>query len=225
MIDPTLKLWLVRHGETTWNSERRAQGHLDVPLSSLGRDQATMLAHRLRGTSFDAVYSSDLSRALETARIVNSNLGGRTQVLADARWREQMLGALQGLSTNEVAAMLESRGASRPVLVTDRYPDAESRAELMERIKLGLQEVLRRHPGGRVIVFSHGGSIRAATSVLLGDFAQKLNFGGLENTSITRFRINSEQTTSPRGIMLTYNDSAHLEHNYSANFRANADEA
>jgi 2,3-bisphosphoglycerate-dependent phosphoglycerate mutase len=225
MIEPTLKLWLVRHGETTWNSERRAQGHLDVPLSSLGRDQATMLAHRLRGTSFDAIYSSDLSRALETARIVNSNLGGRTQVLADARWREQMLGALQGLNTNEVAAMLEARGATRPVLVTDRYPDAESRAELMERIKLGLQELIRRHPDGRVIVFSHGGSIRAATSVLLGDTEQKLNFGGLENTSITRFRMPSNQDTNLRGTMLAYNDSAHLEHNYSSGFRANADEA
>lgn len=225
MVEPTLKLWLVRHGETTWNTERRAQGHLDVPLSSLGRDQATMLAHRLRGTSFDAIYSSDLSRALETARIVNSNLGGRSQVLADARWREQMLGALQGLSTNEVAAMLEARGATRPVLVTERYPDAESRAELMERVKLGLQELIRRHPDGRVIVFSHGGSIRAATSVLLGDTDQKLNFGGLENTSITRFRMLSNQDTKLRGTMLAYNDSAHLEHNYSSSFRANADEA
>jgi 2,3-bisphosphoglycerate-dependent phosphoglycerate mutase len=225
MIDSTLKLWLVRHGETTWNSERRAQGHLDVPLSSLGRDQATMLAHRLRGTGFDAIYSSDLSRALETARIVNSNLGGRSQVLADARWREQMLGALQGLNTGEVAAMLEARGATRPVLVTDRYPDAESRAELMERVKLGLQEVIRRHPGGRVIIFSHGGSIRAATSVLLGDLEQKLNFGGLENTSITRFRISSEPSPNPKGTMLAYNDSAHLEHNYSSSFRANSDEA
>ncbi len=225
MIDSTLKLWLVRHGETTWNSERRAQGHLDVPLSSLGRDQATMLAHRLRGTSFDAIYSSDLSRALETARVVASNLGGRTQVLADARWREQMLGALQGLSTNEVTAMLESRGATRPILVTERYPDAESRAELMERIKMGLQELIRRHPEGRVIVFSHGGSIRAATSVLLGDTEQKLNFGGLENTSITRFRISSDQGTNLRGAMLGYNDSAHLEHNYSSSFRADNNEA
>jgi 2,3-bisphosphoglycerate-dependent phosphoglycerate mutase len=225
MVEPTLKLWLVRHGETTWNSERRAQGHLDVPLSSLGRDQATMLAHRLRGTSFDAIYSSDLSRALETARIVNSNLGGRSQVLADARWREQMLGALQGLSTGEVAAMLEARGATRPVLVTERYPDAESRAELMERVKLGLQELIRRHPDGRVIVFSHGGSIRAATSVLLGDLDQKLNFGGLENTSITRFRIFSNQDANLRGTMLAYNDSAHLEHNYSSSFRADNNEA
>jgi probable phosphoglycerate mutase len=225
MIETSLKLWLVRHGETTWNSERRAQGHLDVPLSSLGRDQATMLAHRLRGMTFDAIYSSDLSRALETARIVAGNLGGRTQVLADARWREQMLGALQGLNTNEVAAMLEARGASRPTTVTDRYPDAESRAELMERIKMGLQELIRKHPDGRVIVFSHGGSIRAATSVLLGDSDQKLNFGGLENTSITRFRISSNQDANLKGAMLAFNDAAHLEHNYSATFRANADQA
>jgi 2,3-bisphosphoglycerate-dependent phosphoglycerate mutase len=219
MVDTSLKLWLVRHGETTWNSERRAQGHLDVPLSGLGRDQATMLAHRLRGLSFDAIYSSDLSRALETARIVVGNLGGRTQVLADARWREQMLGALQGLNTNEVAAMLEARGATRPATVTDRYPDAESRAELMDRIKLGLQELLRKHPDGRVIVFSHGGSIRAAVSVLLGDTEQRLNLGGLENTSITRFRISNLQEATIRGSMLSFNDAAHLEHNYSANFR------
>ncbi len=224
MIETSLKLWLIRHGETTWNSERRAQGHLDIPLSPLGRDQATMLAHRLRGLSFDAVYSSDLSRALETARVVISNLGGRMQVMADARWREQMLGALQGLNTNEVAAMLEARGATRPSSVTDRYPDAESRAELMDRTRMGLQELIRRHPDGRVLVFSHGGSIRAATSVLLGDTEQKLNFGGLENTSITRFRISVDQSTSIRGAMLSYNDSAHLEHNYSSGFLTNPDE-
>jgi broad specificity phosphatase PhoE len=68
-----LDLWLIRHGETTWNAEKRIQGHMDSPLSVLGIRQVNALAKRLSNKKFDAIYSSDSGRAIQTATIAFPN--------------------------------------------------------------------------------------------------------------------------------------------------------
>ncbi|KAM0039697.1 putative phosphoserine phosphatase [Helianthus debilis subsp. tardiflorus] len=88
---------VVRHGETEWNAEKRIQGHLDVDLNDVGRQQAVAVAERLsRESKISAVYSSDLKRALETAETIASRCGG-LQVIQDPNLRERHLGDLQGL--------------------------------------------------------------------------------------------------------------------------------
>ncbi len=219
MSDPKLELWLVRHGETTWNAEGRWQGHADVPLSEVGRDQAHRLAQRLEGVSFDAVISSDLIRALETARIVAARLGGSPDVLIDPRWREIHVGALGGLTPAEA----EARGLGRWHRPFDeRYPDGESRAEMGVRVSHALAQVAREHAGQRAIVFSHGGTIKSAFGALLGDPQSPIlgSFGTLVNAAISRFQVSletidptdeGEPDTIARGRLLVFNDTAHLE--------------
>src|SRR5439155_25997006 len=94
-------LVLARHGETDWNREHRLQGWADPPLNDLGREQSLELAEALRGESFDAVYSSDLRRASETARAVAGRLG-LPSVIEDASLREVDLGSWSGKLRDEI---------------------------------------------------------------------------------------------------------------------------
>jgi len=92
-------LLLVRHGETNWNAERRWQGHADVPLNDRGRKQARTLAEQLAGERIDVIYTSDLSRARDTADAVGARLG--VEVVVDPDLREIDAGAIEGLTAEE----------------------------------------------------------------------------------------------------------------------------
>jgi probable phosphoglycerate mutase len=218
-METKLELWLVRHGETEWNAEGRWQGQTDVHLSELGREQARRLARRLEGEHFNAVISSDLMRAHETARIVASKLGGKPDVYLDRRWREIHVGALSGLTAND--ALTRGLGRwSRPF--EERYPDGESRADMAIRVGHALTDLAQQRRSGRVIVFTHGGTIKSAFGVLMQDPQSPFwtHFGPTANTAISRFQVALEATDDTtegepgalvRGRLLGFNDSAHLE--------------
>ena len=97
-----MECWLVRHGESTWNSERRFQGTLDAPLSARGRAQASALAAGLADTRFDALYTSPLSRARDTAAACAERLGLEAVPLDELR--EICLGDWEGLTLEAVLA-------------------------------------------------------------------------------------------------------------------------
>jgi 2,3-bisphosphoglycerate-dependent phosphoglycerate mutase len=142
---------LVRHGETDWNAEGRLQGHTDRPLSDYGRRQARQLAEELRDEQLDAIYASDLARARETAEIV----GGRLDlpVVLDPELREKDWGNWEGLTAVE----------------RDRVEFAgESTEAHQERMLRALERIAGRHPGGRVLVVTHGGSMRRVQTAVLG---------------------------------------------------------
>jgi len=147
-------LLLVRHGETDWNAEGRLQGQTDTPLNDYGRRQARGLAEQLAGERLDAVYASDLARARETAEILAGPLG--LPVELDAGLREKNWGNWEGLTSTE---------RDRVVYV------GESTQAHRERTLAALHRIADRHPGGRVLVVTHGGSIRriqaAATGIAL----------------------------------------------------------
>jgi probable phosphoglycerate mutase len=140
---------LARHGETDWNREGRFQGHADAPLNELGRAQARDLAQRLASTPFSAVYSSDLSRARETAEILAVSHG--VPVIVDPGLREVDVGSWSGLTRAEIAK---------------RFPDAEhhdgeTRDEHLARVLAAVERIAHGHSGERILIVSHGGSLRA----------------------------------------------------------------
>jgi probable phosphoglycerate mutase len=147
---------LVRHGETDWNLERRYQGHLDPPLNAAGRAQSERLAQELAGEAFDAIYSSDLSRALETAEIVGARLG--LPVVTDPGLREVDLGSWAGLTRAQV---IERFGESPT-------HDGETRGEHTGRVVEAVRRIAARHPAGTILVVTHGGSIRAIEAAATG---------------------------------------------------------
>jgi broad specificity phosphatase PhoE len=144
-------LLLVRHGETDWNAEGRLQGHTDRPLNDYGRRQAKELAERLAAEDVDAIYTSDLSRAKETAEILGERLG--LPVVVDADLREKNWGSWEGLTGDER-------------LNVDYV--GESTEDHRERILRAVERIVERHPAQRIVVVTHGGSLRRIQAAVNG---------------------------------------------------------
>lgn len=143
---------LARHGETDWNRDLRFQGHADEPLNALGREQARALGDELRSEGLVVVYSSDLRRASETAEIVAGIL--ELPVTLDARLREIDVGSWQGRTRSEL----------------DGLPwDGETYDAHRARVVPAIHDIARSHPGERVLVVAHGGTLRRVQEAALGE--------------------------------------------------------
>lgn len=169
------EILLARHGETDWNRERRIQGHTDRPLTDEGRRQAVGLAERLVDDPPDAVYSSDLVRAHETARIVAERLELEVIVLPELRERD--FGTWEGLTDDEILARF-------PKAHNGPWGDAESREEMLERVREAIGRIATAHPEGRVLVITHGGPVRALLTVCGTEDA-----GGIPNCTVRRIAL------------------------------------
>lgn len=156
---------LARHGESDWNRDQRWQGHADRPLTELGRRQARELAERLAGTDLDAVYSSDLRRARETAEIIGRT--HRLDVKTMPALREVDVGSWSGLTRAE-AEERYPEAYLRWTAGEEGWDDGETYDELRDRVLRAVREIAADHPGERVLVLAHGGSIRAIHAAVLG---------------------------------------------------------
>ena len=157
-----MNLVVVRHGQTDWNVEERYQGQLDVPLNAMGRIQAEALKRQLTGIEFDQAYSSPLSRALETAQIIASEL----DVIADARLAEIHHGIWQGRTKFDIAERWPQEWEQwnrEPLQFT--APGGESAARLRARI----EDFLASIRGTNVLCVSHGIVIQTLLSILSQD--------------------------------------------------------
>ena len=160
--------YLVRHGNTHWNLKNRIQGHTDVPLSETGRKKVRSLALELVDVPFSAVYSSDLSRAVDTAQILVNCPG--VSVQTDPDLREFSYGEWEGLTLEEVQAQDSSGFAQRFNLrdVDFAAPGGESAVQLLRRVSQFFARASAKYgPDDNVLVTAHGGSIRALALCLL----------------------------------------------------------
>jgi len=164
------QLLVLRHGQSEWNAAGRWQGHADPPLDRAGQLQAVAAAEVL-GT-FDAIWTSDLQRANLTGQIIAELLGiGPVQV--DPRLREHDVGPWEGLTLQEVEAGWPGFLAAR------RRPDGfEDYTAGAHRVMAALRDIAAEHPGGQVLVVSHGGVIRAVRRELGADDPHLPNLSG-----------------------------------------------
>jgi broad specificity phosphatase PhoE len=156
---------IARHGQSDWNQEKRWQGHADRPLTERGREQAQALADRLAHIELDAVYSSDLQRARDTAAVVAESQGLELRQLPELR--EVDVGSWSGLTRAEA----EERFPEGFTRWRDGYPgweDGETYEAMTDRVLRAVDEIAAEHEGGRVLVVSHGGPIRAIHAAALG---------------------------------------------------------
>ncbi|MFP4267511.1 MAG: histidine phosphatase family protein [Spirochaetaceae bacterium] len=144
---------LVRHGETDWNYRQIVQGSTNIPLNSRGREQALETAGYLGEEKWDAIYSSPLSRAYETARIIGKETGF-SSIPTDTRLEERHFGEAEGIPVADLQNFYRNK----------TIPGAESRDEVQRRAVEVLEDLQRKHAGGRIIAVAHGGLIASILS-------------------------------------------------------------
>ncbi|MFZ7088731.1 histidine phosphatase family protein [Curtobacterium sp. RRHDQ10] len=180
----TTLLYLVRHGETDWNKQRRIQGSTDIPLNDTGRRQAAEAAALLARRPFDAVVASPLSRALETGSVIATRLDLPTPT-TDAGLVERSYGEAEGMTVEDI----------RRAFPDDVIPGRESRAAVVARALETLGEIAVRFDGGRVVVATHGAVIRSVVNELAPGTAESYSTP-IRNGSIHSFRWDPERFTS-----------------------------
>jgi len=168
-------LYLVRHGETDWNRQRRIQGRTDIPLNETGREQARLTGTLLTRRPIARVVASPLVRARETAEIIAGELGLDAPELRDA-FVERDYGAAEGLSFHEIDTLYPEGTA---------VPGRETREEVAARILPALLALAGEYPGAAIVVVSHGGAIRAALLASEPDGG----FGPITNGSVHSFHV------------------------------------
>lgn len=199
------ELVAIRHGETVWNTQGLQQGQLNSDLTDLGRAQAKALAGRLGGEPFDGLYSSDLGRALETARIIAERVG--LDVETDPRLRERDLGILQGISLRQFEQehpheYARFRSGDPDYVI----PTGESARQRHERCVACATELAARHPGQRILIVTHGG--------ILDSFfrhALQLPLTVPRRFSLFNASINSFTVTNGHWRLKSWGDVEHLK--------------
>jgi probable phosphoglycerate mutase len=148
-------LVLIRHGETDWNAEGRYQGQSDVPLNAKGLAQAEALAQRLRGERFEAIYTSDLARAAQTAEALAATTGA--PIHRDPRLKEIDQGEWEGLLLAEIETRYaEAFQRRRLDPLSTHPPGGETVGQVRERVLEAIREISRGYPDGSVAIVSHG---------------------------------------------------------------------
>lgn len=173
--DPTAtEIVVIRHGETDWNVERRLQGHLDIGLNVRGRQQAAALADALQDENFAAIVSSDLARAIDTAKAIAAVHGLQLETVDGLR--ERCFGALEGLRHDEIRMRLpDAYAAWKSRDVEACYPPGKHAAESLRafhaRVVSTIDGLAGRFAGQKIAVVTHGGVLdsiyRAATGLEL----------------------------------------------------------
>ena len=170
LMTPT-RLYLMRHGQVVGYEKKRINGHDDVKLTQEGILQSGRLGRRLKGEEITAIYSSDLSRAAEGARIIGQHLG-ITPAPPLEGLREKAFGAFEGLTLEEIQEQFSIElDELMKSWIDFRAPGAESLEDLERRVSDVLAEILERHRGERIAVMAHGGVNRV---ILLRALEMKL---------------------------------------------------
>ncbi len=207
-MDAGVRLLLVRHGETVWNQENRWQGQADTALSHVGYRQARQLGRQLGNANrqIEAIYTSDLCRARETAAILGKTLD--VTPIETMAWREMDIGSWSGLTTAEVAERHQDEWER--VRNGEDLPrgGGETFRQFQQRILCSAAQFVRDHEGGQIIVVTHGGAVRALLLHCQGLAAQ--NFGKIEkiaNTGVSEVSL----FASGHATIHSVNDVTHLD--------------
>jgi alpha-ribazole phosphatase len=200
-----MRLYLIRHGQTDWNLNHRFQGQSDVSLNGTGMEQVLKIAQRLSNVNIDAIYSSDLRRAIQTAEEIAKYF--KLSLNTDSRWREQSFGAWEGLTFSEMqAAASDLLKAWRADPLHNSPPQGETLIQLSARVEAALSELKMRHAGQNVLLVSHGGVLMTLACLALGVDLQKYWQFSFSSASISEIAFYEEGA-----ILNSMNDTSHLQ--------------
>jgi broad specificity phosphatase PhoE len=198
-----IRVFVARHGETEWNREGRWQGQGGPGLNETGRVQARALAMRLSALRVDALYSSDLARARETAEIAATATG--LEPVLDPGLREVDVGDWRGLTRDEVSRR-DPDGYRRWLGGEAGWNGGETYAEMHARVVAAVERLVAASAVGRIAVISHGGAVRALAANAAGlPKHDRLRIEGARNCSLTTLSYDHDGAR-----LVGYNDDGHL---------------
>lgn len=201
-----VRLLLIRHGQTISNIENRYQGHADTLLSDNGRLQAACLGKHLSRIKIDAIYSSDLSRARETAESIAAyhNL----PVITNPGLRECCFGEWEGHTVDEIQEIYpELYNRYRQDSIKNRAPGGERLEELQERVVQTVNDIISRHRYDTVVIATHGGPVKAFVCYALQTELTSFRKMNLDNCGITEFSIDE----SGKWFLDIFNDTCYMD--------------
>jgi len=200
-----MNIFLIRHGESVWNKEQRVQGREDPGLSAAGRRQARAAAKRLKKEGVKTVYSSDLKRAAQTAKIIAGASGAR--LVLDPDLEEMILGAWQGMTIEEVKKRFpRSYAAWKKAPSKARIPGWEGVPRFNARVRRVFKSIIGRGEGADICVVSHWGVIAAYFAIVMkADFDRFFKSVRIDNCS-----INKISCKKGKAIIQCINDTLHL---------------
>ncbi len=199
------KIYIIRHGETIWNAETRAQGAKNIQLNEKGLLQAQYLGKRMKNYPIDAIYSSDLDRALSTAQAVAKEFQYEVNIVPALR--EMSFGDWEGLTNQEIQEKHATHYTIwRSTPHEAQIPGAERLLDVQRRGLAALHQIAEENPNKNLVLVSHGTAIKA---ILLGLLDMDLSY-------FYRIRqdnacINVVEFREYGPVIVTMNDTAHLE--------------
>ena len=195
----------MRHGETAWNAEHRVQGQLDVPLNAIGEAQARAASKVLAQEKFDAIYSSDLARARQTAQPVANFLS--KDILLEKELRERHYGIFERLTYAEVKLRYPEDYARFEARDPDyAFRTGESLREFSARSIAVVSRIANRHENQSILVFTHGGVLDKLYRFITGLPLSASRDFGIPNAGLNRIEV------TPDGWrILAWADTAHLD--------------
>lgn len=199
------RLFLIRHGLTIWNHEFRYQGHTDIELSPEGRIQAQALRQRMKKEKLTAIFSSDMIRAIETAKIIGEP--HQLEIQINPLFKEIKFGVWEGLTYQDLEKHYPEQlkvWTETPHLL--QIQGGETFADLRNRAVRGLHEVLALYPTGNIAIVSHGGTIAALICGLLQEPLSKMWQYKQKNAAINILQIKEGKVT-----IEILNDISHLQ--------------
>jgi broad specificity phosphatase PhoE len=202
-----MNLYIVRHGESTWNRANKIQGHSNPGLSRLGRQQARLLARRFKKIRIDKIYTSPLFRASQTAEIIGKTL--KRKVVRDAQLKEVKLGSWEGRTPDEINRLYKNRYNKwlrlGPTKV--RIQGAEGISVFRSRAVAAFDNIIEKNKKGDIMVVTHGGVISAFLAHLLeADFDKLILRLHLPNTCVTTVSFRDRRRPS----LIHIADTLHL---------------
>ena len=198
-----MRLYLVRHGQTAWNADGRAQGHSDVELDDTGRAQALALKDALLGVGAKRVYASDLRRCVDTATPLAESIG--LEVLQREALRERTFGVLEGKHYTDLRFWFQAESRAQGLSEFELRPDnGESVKDVWKRLTPIDRELSRT--SDNTVVVAHGGTCALLLARLVNATVESSRSFRFDNASITEF------VRRPDGFyqLLRYNDTKHL---------------
>ena len=148
-----MKIYVARHGETSWNARNIICGRTDIPLNERGKEQAMLLAERLAGVSIDRIIASPMIRARQTAETVAEKYG--LPIMFDERLIEQNFGIYEGKDRKDPGYLANKR------MFAYRYPGGESQMDVAHRVYGLVEELREKYPGENILLVCHGGVCRS----------------------------------------------------------------